>query len=419
MALAVVVSEETPLRTEAPVGPWLRWTAVAAAVITAMVVVSGVLSPGIEHRTLVAAALILLLAVFVGARLAYPRLRVASGLALGLMALEAVTGALVALEHRAQWTGAVHLILGAVAFAATASTVGASFRGRIGPVGGGRDYLVLVKPRIMVLLLVTAAGGMFAAARGLPSPVVLAALLVGGALASGGASAINHVLDRDIDRLMARTGDRPVASGRVTPARALEFGLALSAFSFVLLAGLVNLLAAFLALAGNLFYILVYTAWLKRSTPHNIVIGGAAGAVPPLVGWAAATGRLSLGALFLFLIVFLWTPPHFWALALLMKRDYASAGVPMLPVVRGERATTAGIIRYALLLVAASILPFVWAHMGVAYLVPAAALGAGFLALAWRLRRRTTRARARDLFRYSLVYLAALFVALAVAPVFT
>src|SRR5438309_1945247 len=171
------------------------------------------------------------------------------------------------------------------------------------------------------------------------------------ALACGGASALNHVLDRDVDRRMRRTSSRPVAAERVPPARALEFGLALSALSFVVLASLVNPLTAALALVGNLFYVLVYTGWLKRSTPQNIVIGGAAGAVPPLVGWAAATGNLTLPALFLFLIVFMWTPPHFWALALLIKRDYAAAKIPMLPVVRGDEETTRQILLYSLVLV--------------------------------------------------------------------
>src|SRR5207253_6355599 len=196
------------------------------------------------------------------------------------------------------------------------------------------------KPRIMSLLLVTGLCGMFVGARGIPPLWLIGVTMLGLALACGGASALNHVLDRDIDKLMGpRTRARPLAAERMPPARALEFGLTLSAFSFVLLASLVNVLTAVLALVGNLFYVLVYTRWLKRSTPQNIVIGGAAGAVPPLVGWAAATGNLTLPAVFLFLIVFFWTPPHFWALALLIKESYAAAKVPMLPVVRGERET--------------------------------------------------------------------------------
>ena len=196
------------------------------------------------------------------------------------------------------------------------------------------------------------------------------------------------MLDADIDRLMGkRTRSRPVAAGRVPAPYALEFGLALSAFSFVLLAGAVNVLTAALALVGNLFYVLVYTRLLKRSTPQNIVIGGAAGAVPPLVGWAAATGDLTLPALALFGIVFLWTPPHFWALALLIKRDYAAAGVPMLPVVRGESETARQIVLYTVALVAFTLAPALWGQFGLVYLVAAGALGGGFLWLAWRLRR--------------------------------
>src|SRR5437588_6535363 len=186
--------------------------------------------------------------------------------------------------------------------------------------GAWRDYITLTKPRIMVLLLITGFCGMCLGAQGLPSLGIGVATMAGLALACGGASALNHVLDRDLDRHMRRTDRRPVATHRVPPARALEFGLALSAFSFVLLASLVNVLTAVLALVGNLFYVLVYTRWLKRATPQNIVIGGAAGAVPPLVGWAAVTGDLTLPALWLFLIVFFWTPPHFWALELMIRK---------------------------------------------------------------------------------------------------
>jgi protoheme IX farnesyltransferase len=197
----------------------------------------------------------------------------------------------------------------------------------------------------------------------------------------------------------------------------LEFGLALSAFSFVLLASTVNVLTAVLALVGNLFYVLVYTRWLKRSTPQNIVIGGAAGAVPPLVGWAAATGHVGIAALLLFTIVFIWTPPHFWALALLIKDSYANARVPMLPVVRGDRATARQIVLYSLVLVAATLLPWGWGGAGPLYVVCALGLGAVFVWLAERLRRDTTPRRAMLLFHYSLLYLALLFAALAVDAV--
>ena len=214
----------------------------------------------------------------------------------------------------------------------------------------------------------------------------------------------------------SRTEARPVASGRVAPARALEFGLALLALSFVVLTSFANVLAAVLALFGGAFYVLVYTRWLKRSTPQNIVIGGAAGAIPPVVGWAAATGNLTLPALFLFLIVFFWTPPHFWALALLIRRNYEAAGIPMLPVVRGDAETARAIVRYTVVLVAITLLPVFAQTVGLVYLVSAVVLGAAFLALAEALRRSTTPARARRLFTYSLAYLALLFVALALDP---
>src|SRR5256885_12281653 len=220
----------------------------------------------------------------------------------------------------------------------------------------------------MSLLLITGLGAMFVGARGAPSLSLAVVTMSGLALACGGASALNHVLDRDIDKLMgARTRARPLAADRMPAAHALEFGLMLSAFSFVLLASLVNVLTATLALVGNLFYVLVYTRWLKRSTPQNIVIGGAAGAVPPLVGWAAVTGNLTLPALWLFLIVFFWTPPHFWALALLIQGNYAAARVPMLPVVRGVRETTRQIVLYALGLVGVSFGPFATGQHGASY----------------------------------------------------
>jgi heme o synthase len=282
--------------------------------------------------------------------------------------------------------------------------------------GPWRDYVTLTKPRIMSLLLLTGAAGMFVGAQGVPDGWLFATAMTGLALACGGASALNHVLDADIDRLMgARTEKRPIAAGRVPPARGLEFGLALSALSFVLLASTVNVFTAALALVGNLFYVVVYTRWLKRSTPQNIVIGGAAGAVPPLVGYAAATGNLGLPALWLFLIVFLWTPPHFWALALLIKENYAAAKVPMLPVVRGDAETTRQIVLYSLVLVAFTLGVGYW--LGPVYSVAAALLGLVFLGLARKLRREPTRRNAGVLFHYSLLYLALLFVAAALNPV--
>jgi protoheme IX farnesyltransferase len=390
-------------------GPWLRLTSLAAAVGVAAVVATG--QWGLAHDVAAHVTVALLAAVVLTARLAHPALVAPSGAAFGLFGLAG-------LSALAGAPAGLHLALGALALAAAATATALAFRGGVTAAAGSwRDYVTLTKPRIMVLLLVTGAGGMVVGAGGLPSAGLVLATLGGLALACGGASALNHVLDRDIDTQMRRTARRPVAAGRVAPERALEFGVALSALSFVLLTSFVNVLAALLALAGNLFYVLVYTRWLKRSTPQNIVIGGAAGAVPPLVGWAAATGDLTVPALLLFLIVFFWTPPHFWALALLIKRDYAEAGVPMLPVVRGERETARAIVRYSLVLVAITLLPVVWRTLGAVYLGAALALGLAFLWLAIGLARETTPARARRLFGYSLAYLALLFVAMAVDPV--
>jgi len=278
-----------------------------------------------------------------------------------------------------------------------------------------RDYLTLTKPRIMSLLVLTSVCAMVAGAGGDPAVLPLAALVLGGALACGGASALNHVLDRDIDRLMGpRTASRPVAAGRITPARAVAFGVSLSALSFLVLTAFANLLAAVLALSGGAFYVVVYTLLLKRTTSQNIVIGGAAGAIPPLAGWAAAHGRLGLGAAFLFLIVLLWTPPHFWALALLLAPGYAAARVPMLPVVRGADATARQVLLYTGALVAATLAPGVIGTFGVIYLGVAIALGGALVVLAWRLWREHSAANAGLMFHFSLLYLALLFVAVAI-----
>jgi protoheme IX farnesyltransferase len=274
------------------------------------------------------------------------------------------------------------------------------------------DYLEMTKPKVQSLLLFTTVTTMYVA--GDPSLGLVALTCLGGALSAGGAGAVNHCLDRDLDRLMSRTADRPVAAGRVSPRAALWFGIALAAGSFVLLAATVNLLAASLSLSGFLGYVFVYTLWLKRSTPQNIVIGGAAGAVPPLVAWAAVTGELTGTAFYLFAIVFFWTPPHFWALSLLMKDDYERAGVPMLPVVRGERETRRQILLYTILLYAVSQLPFCAGAFGVPYLVASVGLGAVFIYGAWRLTRAPSRRTALRLYLFSLAYLAALFAAMAV-----
>jgi protoheme IX farnesyltransferase len=281
-----------------------------------------------------------------------------------------------------------------------------------------RDYVTLTKPRIMSLLVLTSVCAMVAASGGDPSLVRLAALVVGGGLSCGGASALNHVLDRDIDRLMGpRTASRPVAAGRVAPARAAAFGVALLSLAFIVLAAFANLLTAALALAGGAYYVVVYTLWLKRSTPQNIVIGGAAGAIPPLAGWAAASGRIGLGAIFLFLIVLLWTPPHFWALSLLLARNYAAADVPMLPVVSGTAKTARQILVYSFALLAATLVPGLVGTFGALYVAAALVLGGLLCDLAYRLRRATTPTRAAVLFHFSLLYLALLFAAVALDAV--
>jgi heme o synthase len=272
------------------------------------------------------------------------------------------------------------------------------------------DYFEMTKPKVQSLLLFTTVTTMFVA--GDPSLGLVLLTCLGGALSAGGAGAINHVIDRDIDRAMHRTANRPVASGRVSPAAGLAFGIGLGAAAFVLLATTVNLLAAALSLSGLLGYVFVYTLWLKRSTPQNIVIGGAAGAVPPLVAWAAVTGGLTGTPLYLFAIVFFWTPPHFWALSLLMKDEYARAGVPMLPVVRGERETRRQILLYTVLLYAVSQLPFCAGAFGTTYLVASVVLGAVFIYGAARLARTAERRMALRLYLYSLAYLAALFAAM-------
>jgi protoheme IX farnesyltransferase len=274
------------------------------------------------------------------------------------------------------------------------------------------DYVTLTKPRVQLLLLLTTVTTMYVA--GDPSMSLVALTVLGGSLSAGGAAAVNHYWDRDIDAQMARTATRPVPSGRVSPRAALVYGLALGALSFLLLATTVNLLSAFLALAGFLGYVLVYTVWLKRTTPQNIVIGGAAGAVPPLVGWAAVTGGLDPAALYLFAIVFYWTPPHFWALSLLMKDEYARVGVPMMPVVHGEAETRRQVVLYTSLLGVLTLLPVVFGFFGAIYAAAAVVLGGVFLTLAVRLQRIADRRSALRTYLFSLAYLALLFGAMVV-----
>ncbi len=357
-----------------------------------------------------------------------PQLQAASAIAVGLLILQVILGAL-NIEYRlADGVTVAHLATAAALFATLvvlavlahrlseseayrAQDAGVPGRPRVQRV---MDYVALTKPRIIVLLLVTAFASMLIAAPGRVSPWLVLLTLAGGAMSAGSANAINQLLDRDIDALMARTKRRPIPSGRVTPPFAFAFAVLLGTVAFVEMAVLINLLAALLSLVALLFYVFVYTVWLKRSTPQNIVIGGAAGAVPPLVGWAAATGRLDLTAVILFLIVFLWTPPHFWALALFRQDDYARARVPMLPVIAGADETRKQILIYAVVLVISTILLYPLGGMGLLYVLSAAALGGAFVALAVRLWRERTTAAAVRVFGYSIVYLALLFAAMVV-----
>ena len=272
------------------------------------------------------------------------------------------------------------------------------------------DYLDLTKPKVQSLLLLTTVATMEIAGR--PSAGRVALTCLGGYLSAGGAGAINHYWDRDIDAKMRRTANRPVPSGRISPAAAVRFGIALAAASFVLMSLTINVLAASLALGGFAGYVGVYTIWLKRRTPHNIVIGGAAGAMPPLVAWAATRGSVSWTAVYLFAIVFYWTPPHFWALSLLMKKEYEEVGVPMMPVVRGEAATRMQILLYTALLYAVSQLPFCVGVFGGVYLVASIVLGLAFIGGAAMLYRRADRRTALRLYLFSMLYLALLFAAM-------
>jgi protoheme IX farnesyltransferase len=274
------------------------------------------------------------------------------------------------------------------------------------------DYVALTKPKVQSLLILTTVASMLIA--GEPSIQLILLTCLGGYLSAGGAGAINHWYDRDIDLQMERTATRPVASGRISPTAALLFGFLLATASLVEMWIFVNPLSALLAFSGFVGYALVYTVWLKRSTPQNIVLGGAAGAIPPLVGWAAVTGSLSLAPIYLFAIVFYWTPPHFWALSLLMKDEYAKVGVPMMPVVRGEEETRRQIVLYTTLLIAVTLLPVFGGLFGAIYLVAAVILDGIFMALALSLQKQATRPAALKLYLYSLGYLALLFAAMVV-----
>jgi protoheme IX farnesyltransferase len=387
----------------------------------------------LTHRVLAVAVALLVLwtARQVRRSVATPRTRRLAGLAVVLVVVQIALGAANVWSRLSALFVVPHLAVGAALWATmvllylalrrspavetTGLIEGGVSAGSISTLGESlRAYLALTKPRIIELLLVTTVPTMVLAQRGVPSLWLMAAVVLGGSLAAGGANTINMYIDRDIDDLMRRTRHRPLPRHAVTPKRALAFGIVLSILSFVWLTVTVNLLSALLAASAIGFYVFVYTLWLKRSTPQNIVIGGAAGCVPVLVAWAAVTGTVQVPALVLFAIVFYWTPPHFWALALRYRGDYAAANVPMLPVVRGEAETARQIVVYTILLVVVSLLLFPAARMGLIYLVAAVVLGVGFVWYALRVQRDLSDGRAAiRLFRFSISYLTLLFAAVA------
>jgi len=408
-----------------------------------------VTSAHVLHRWVAAVVAVIVAAVALVAwrtQRAHPTIvRLALGAA-ALFAVQVVVGGLQVLTELSAWSQTLHLALGAVIWTMlsglavvsyyTARTAVVDQRVGQGPTAPNdvtartrgdsvRAYIALTKPRIIELLLVTTVPAMVLATRWVPGldwgewGWLVFWTLIGGTLAAGSANAINCYLDRDIDLLMTRTRRRPLPAHQVEPERAVVFGLVLGAISFGVMAWFVNLTAAFLTLLAIAFYVVVYTMLLKRSTPQNIVIGGAAGALPPVIGWAAVTGSISLPAILLFALVFYWTPPHFWALSLRIRKDYAAAGVPMLPVVKGVPETTRQIALYTVLMVAISLVLFAVAKMGAIYLVAAVALGVVFLWQAFALWRRGTSeemstAGAIRLYKFSISYLTLLFAAVAI-----
>ena len=376
------------------------------------------------HR--VAALVVVVLGAAAAARagrgLSRPSHRALAWTALGLLLVQAALGAAAVLTRLAPAAVAGHVIGGGLAWATLVALAVAVHR-RTPPAttpAGRRKaretvaaYLQLVKPDIIVLLLVTTVPAMILAAGGMPPASLVLATLFGGTLGAAGANAINCYLDRDIDEVMARTRGRPLPAHRLAPEAALRFGLVLVGASFLWLATTVNVLAAGLTLAAAAFYVIVYTVLMKRSTPQNIVIGGAAGAVPALVGWAAVTGSIGLPAVVLFAIVFYWTPPHFWALAMKYAGDYRAAGVPMLPAVRSARETAVSILLYSVMVVAVSLLLYPVARLGTLYLSAAVVLGVVLVAYAVRVVRDRAPRTAMALFRYSITYLGLLFAAAA------
>ncbi len=340
-----------------------------------------------------------------------------------LAVLQVVVAAVMVLHLLPPSLRALHLLVGTavwvslvvLAFMSARAGVEAPEPGAARGPSAMRDYVTLTKPRIISLLLVTTVAPMFITDRGMPSFWLVVWVIVGGYLMAGGANAINMWFDRDIDTRMTRTRLRPIPSGRISPAAGLAFGIGLGAIAFAVFWFLVNPLAAWLALAGLLFYVFIYTVWLKRTTTQNIVIGGAAGAFPPLVGWAAVTGRIDLAAIYLFAIIFYWTPPHFWALALMKQGEYAKAGVPMMPVVRGERRTKVEMLLYTLFLIPLTVMPSLFGALGPFYLAAALLLGGRLLWYCIQLLREpTVTATAWKMYRFSLLYLALLFVAMGI-----
>jgi heme o synthase len=340
---------------------------------------------------------------------------VGAALAEGALGVASISSGNAAVTQALHTGGSALTLSAAVALTALAGTAPTTRNAERSTRNVALAYVQLTKPRVMSLLLATTATAMIIAARGLPDVGTFIATLLGGALMSGGAGAINHYVDRDIDPLMGRTAWRPIPSGVISPARALVFGILLAVLASCVFLVFVNPLACCLAVLGLLGYVFIYTLWLKRSTPSNIVIGGAAGAIPPLVGWAAVTNEItSLTAWYLFAIIFFWTPPHFWALSLLIRQHYERAGVPMLPVVRGEHETRKQIMLYSILLVCLTLVLSPFGMMGTIYFAAAVVLGGLFVGYAVRLWRRGTREAARRLYLYSILYLFALFCAMAV-----
>jgi protoheme IX farnesyltransferase len=382
------------------------------------------------HRVLAAVAMLLVLWTAIRARTSaerHPLLVRLSTTALVLFVAQVAVGAANVWTRLRPWAVVAHVALSVLIWASVVALATVASRLAAGQPRLAEDadettegerpslrdtvtaYYRLTKPRIVLLLLITTVPAMLLAARGLPPLWLILATLVGGALAAGSANSINMYLDRDIDAIMRRTRQRPLPSHAIAPEHALRFGFVLGAIAFYFLAVVVNVLAAVLALSAIAFYVFVYTMWLKRTTAQNIVIGGAAGAVPALVGWAAVTGTLAWPAVVLFGIVFVWTPPHFWALAMRFSGDYAAAGVPMLPVVRGEAETRRQILLYSLVLFATTLLLVPVGHMGPVYTIAAVALGGAFVYRALQVWRTGDDARTRRLFAFSILYLAGLF----------